>query len=183
QAHRMVNSDAATDGGDGGGVGIKCTSRLDDLVVLHATEAARVAVQLEPVTEVRIEGGSCEYKARALNFELRFVRQAHGISVRRGRAVGHVVVAVGDLVAVVVELNTAAEAQLKGNLAVVLPLHVLRIGSAADDETRGWAVARLDAGGHAGAGILLQIVGDDLLDGVGVHRRGGIGRAGPGRGA
>ena len=84
---------------------------------------------------------------------------------------------VGDLVAVVIQLDAAADAQFKRDLALVIPFHILGLGRAAHEEAGPGAVTALHAGRHAGARVVLEIIGNDLLDGGLVDVLGRIGRA------
>src|SRR5262249_46682207 len=108
----------------------------------EGTQAAGVTVQLQVVAQVRVEGGAFKAEPHALDHQLREV----GRGVVEGVHAGQVVARVGHLVAVVVHLDPAADAQLEGDLALVLPGLVPRVGGAADGEAVGRRVAGLHGG-------------------------------------
>ena len=137
----------------------------------QAAEAAGVAVQFQVIPQVRVEGGAFKDQANALDLQL--VEVGRTVVAAVGGQAGLVVGAVVHFVEVFVRLEPAADAQLEGDLALVVPVGPLGVRGAADDEALVVFVPGLDAVVEVGAGVLLEVVADDLLD-VGVGQRLGV---------
>jgi hypothetical protein len=127
---------------------------------VEGVDAARVAVQGDVVAQVRVEQRALDPDPGPLDEQGgRVARRVHA-----GVEVGEVVAGVGDLVAVVVVLHAAVDLHLEGDLAVVLPVVIGGVGSAADDEALAGLEAGLYARRHARPGVVLQVLLDDVVD-------------------